>query len=431
MRRLFLLLFAAQISLAVLAAPVAAQERGPAAALAAADSAVVVDLSGEEHSSLQEGEARAHVLVRPWYQKVEVSGFGAFWFIKSGRDGTRPKAGFVIKETTLFVEAETWEDAALFFEIQTNVLQRDEKKGNPPSVRTGEVYAHFRNVLQRWGDGLLGIKVGRVDIPFGEEYLWQDAPDNVLISNSAAYPWLWDEGLVLYGKLRGVGWLAAVMDGTAPRQEDDAEKAVVAKVHGRPWKPLYLSASFMKNGDTAKSALLLGGSFFQPVGAGLRDIDQLIEQNRASPSTKIDATLYQADVQWTPADGARLDLFFGRALIDDRQDAFDRNLSWFALQASCDLGRHFYAAGRYSEIGTYDDDEGYRIGGEFLANGKAFDYDAKRLQRLSAGLGWKLNPRAKVKLEVGRDLFEVIDASPLDPSDDERAFYAVELAVSF
>jgi hypothetical protein len=207
-----LVFFATQISLAVLAAPVAAQERGPAG---------VVDLSGEEHSSLQKGEARAHVLVRPWYQNVEVSGFGAFWFIKSGRDGTRPEAGFVIKETTLFVEAEAWEDAALFLEIQTDVLQRDEKKGKPPSVRTGEVYAHFRNVLQRWGDGLLGIKVGRVDIPFGEEYLWQDAPDNVLISNSSAYPWLWDEGLVLYGKLRGVGWTAAVMDGTVARSQED------------------------------------------------------------------------------------------------------------------------------------------------------------------------------------------------------------------
>jgi hypothetical protein len=217
------------------------------------------------------------------------------------------------------------------------------------------------------------------------------------------------------------------MDGTIARsQEDDAEKAVVAKVHGRPWEPLYLSASFMKNGDIALSALLLGGSLLQPVGAGGPS------SAGVSPSAKIDATLYQTDLQWTLAYGARLDLFFGRAFIDDHQDAFDRDLSWFTLQASCDLGRHLYAAGRYSEIGTYDDDEGYHIGGEFLAGGNgAFGYDAKRLQRLSAGLGWKLNPHAKVKLEVGRDRFEVIDASPFDPSDDERAFYGVELAVSF
>ena len=141
-------LFAAQILLVVLAAPVVAQEGGRADSLAAADSAAVVDLSGEEYPSLQEAEAGTHVLARPWYQNVEVSGFGAFWFVKSGRDGTRPEAGFVIKESSLFVEAEAWEDVALFFEIQTNVLQRDHNT----SVRTGEVYAHFRNVLKKWGD---------------------------------------------------------------------------------------------------------------------------------------------------------------------------------------------------------------------------------------------------------------------------------------
>ena len=91
-----------------------------------------------------------------------------------------------------------------------------------------------------------------------------------------------------------------------------------------------------------------------------------------------------------------------------------------------------YSALRYSEIGTYDAAEGYHIGGEFMAAGnEAFGYDAKRLQRSSLGLGWKLNPRVLFKLEVGRDRFEVIDVSPFEPDGEDRDFYVVEVAVSF
>ncbi len=154
-------------------------------------SADIVDLSGEEVSTVASEDLPTSVLAKPWYQNIDVSGLGAVWLADSGSDGTRPDPGFVIKESTLFIEAQAWEDVSFFFEVQTTLLQRD----NTPEVRTAEVYAHFRNILNRWGDDLLSVKIGRVDIPFGEEYLWQDAPDNPLISNSAAYPWLWDVAL--------------------------------------------------------------------------------------------------------------------------------------------------------------------------------------------------------------------------------------------
>ena len=93
---------------------------------------------------------------------------------------------------------------------------------------------HFYNVLKKWGHGLLGIKAGRIDIPFGEEYLWQDAPDNPLISNTAAYPWLWDEGILFYGNLGRVGWVAAITDGHFVRsKEDDVEMALNAKSYSK------------------------------------------------------------------------------------------------------------------------------------------------------------------------------------------------------
>lgn len=382
-----------------------------------------VDLSGDEIASVPEAEPSATVFSKPWHQNLRVSGFGAFWLADSGSDGTRPDPGFVIKETTLFVEANAWDEISFFFEIQTNAVQGD----NSQSVSTGEVYAHFRNVLRRWGDDLLSVKVGRVDIPFGEEYLWQNAPDNPLISNSAAYPWLWDEGLVLYGKLRGIGWVASMMDGTLARSvEDDPAKAVSFKLHGTPWTPLSLSASVMKNGATSASALILGGSLFQPVGVwGESALGQ-------SPSKMVDALLYEGYAKVRASRKLDFEFSYGRAFVNDEERAFDRDLTWFMVQPRFHLRHDLWVVARYSEIGTYDSNAGYHFGGEFLAGGnEAFGYDAKRLQRFSAGAGWRMNPRAAIKMEVGRDRYEVIDASPFVPGDDDRNFSALEVVVSF
>jgi hypothetical protein len=151
----------------------------------------------------------------------------------------------------------------------------------------------------------------------------------------------------------------------------------------------------------------------------------------ASPSGKVDARLYELDARFTPAKAARLDLTFGQAWIDDPRDPFDRQLTWFSVQPLYQLSARLHAALRYSEIGTYDADEGYRIDGEFLAGGEeAFGYDVRRLQRLSLGLGWKPNPRTCVKVEAGNDWFATIDASPFEPGNDRESF-VVELAVSF
>ena len=382
----------------------------------------VVDLSGEEVSVGEGGDGFPSVLAKPWYHNIDVSGLGAFWFVDSGSDGTRPDPGFVIKESSLFIEAEAWEDVSVFFEVQTTLLQRD----NAGEVRTAELYAHFRNILRRWGDSLLSIKIGRVDIPFGEEYLWQDAPDNPLISNSAAYPWLWDEGAIFYGNIDKVGWVAAVMDGSIRRSvEENADKSITLKVYGQPWKPLYLSASWMRNGETSAGPFLLGGSLFQPVDVGGESIAGV------SPSATVNATLYEL---YTKTDLGRLDvdMSFGRGRIDDAADAFDRDLTWFMVQPLYKVTKDVDAVARYSEIGTYDDAEGYHFGGEFLAGGNAaYGYDAKRLTRLSMGLNWKINPRAKIKLEIGRDRYFTVDQSPLDPSNDDRSHAALALAVSF
>ncbi len=392
------------------------QDRAPAAES--------VDLGDRQLSSIS-GTAAQDPLSRAWYESLDLWGFGAVGFLDTGDAGTRPDGGFLIQEASLFVEAHAWEDVSFFYEVQTNRLGQDSSK----YVRTGEVYAHVRNLWSDDDGNSLGLKAGRIDIPFGEEYLWQDATDNPLISNSAGYPYGFDEGLLLYGSYSGVGWVTSITDGTDGRSiEDDPAKALTAKLYGNPCEDLYLSASFMKNGDAGESAFEFAGSHFVPVGSGAGQPSTLGD----SPSTKVDATLFELDARWRLLEQGSLDLSFGRAQVDDPVDAFDRDLTWFAVQPRWDFSSAFYAVARWSEIGTYDDDEGYHFDGKTLADGNAaFGFDARRLQRISVGVGWRPNPHTQVKLEVGRDRFEVIDASPLQPSADDRVFIGMQLVVWF
>ena len=165
------------------------------------------------------------MLTNPWWKNIEISGFGAAGFYDTGSAGTRADGGFEIKEASLFFDAEVWKDISFFLELQTNRLGKDDTL----FTRTGEVYAHFRNIGAE--DSTLGIKLGRFDLPFGEEYLWQDAIDNPLITNSAAYPYGWDEGILIYDTTRHFSWIAAITSGTDARsKEENSAKALNLKI---------------------------------------------------------------------------------------------------------------------------------------------------------------------------------------------------------
>ena len=62
-----------------------------------------VDLS-ENEASGHSLETPSHVLAKPWFENIDISGFAAIGYIATGKDGTRPHGGFLLKETTLFVE---------------------------------------------------------------------------------------------------------------------------------------------------------------------------------------------------------------------------------------------------------------------------------------------------------------------------------------
>jgi hypothetical protein len=253
-----------------------------------------------------------------------MSGFAAFDLLATGKHGKNAEGGFIVKETTIWIEPQVWDDISVFFELQVNRLAKDDSL----AARTGEVHVHFRDVWKSECGGTLGIKVGRIDIPFGEEYLWQDSIDNPLITQSAAYPYGFDEGVLLYGSTAdGLGWLLAVTDGTDERSiEDEWDKAVNVKFYGSPSENFYLSSSFMRNGRAAKSAFEFGGSHFQPVGASHPSTLGL------SPSSLVDALLYEVDAKLSCDNGAYIAMSFGQAFQDDNVNAFDRKFLWYSLQ---------------------------------------------------------------------------------------------------
>ena len=168
-----------------------------------------VDLSDSSDSLLSALPDTLAVASRPWFENLRISGFAAVGFMKTGSSGTREEGGFEVIESALHVDAELWEDHSLFMEIMTDRLGKD----SLGRMYTGEMYLRWDNLLENWHGLNMGMKVGRIDIPFGEEYLWQDAIDNPLITTSAAFPYGFDEGLLLFGDYGALDWIVSVTDG--------------------------------------------------------------------------------------------------------------------------------------------------------------------------------------------------------------------------
>jgi hypothetical protein len=386
-----------------------------------AEGATHVDLSQDERPSLNSVEG-GHVLSNPWWQNFDIHGFGSAGYYDTGENGTVPNGSFSIKEASIFVHADVWQDVEMFIEVQTNRLGKDDDL----FTRTGEVHVHFRNL--RISDSFkLGLKVGRFDIPFGEEYLSQDSIDNPLITTSASYVYGWDEGLLGYADIGGVGVIAAISDGTDARsEEDDNSKALNLKVYGDVTEKLYLSFSAMHNGDAVKSAVEFGGSHFEPTGASH------VSTLGVSSSERVNGSLVQLDGKYDLFGHlGYLSAYIGYAEQHDDDTVFERDFRWFGVELYREISANWYLVTRYSEIGTYDSDEGYHFDGKIYAGGNSsFGYDTDRFRRLGVGLGFVPNPRVVVKFELGRDWFDLIDASSLGGTNG-REFAAAELAVGF
>ena len=346
--------------------------------------------------------------------QVRLSGEGGVGFFHSGSQGAFPNAEFRADEIKLFVDAPIWGDVYFFTEL--NLITRE---APDLSLHLGEAYLEFENVSRLWNwDRVVSIRAGRMDIPFGEEYMFRDAIDNPLISHSLSDIWGVDEGLELYGAAGKFGYVVAVQNGGPSGNRDfEADKSIAGRVSFDPARWLHLSASGMRTGDLKLpndywSELWFGNGWVLPLGS--------------TNMTKFHAELVEGDVVLRLPQ-VQVKAFGGLLHYDDNDPAGNnsRDVYYYSVEASHDFSRKFYAAVRFSQMFA---DKGFPI----AANGDINHYLfsgllTEEIWRLSLGLGYRWNQNFLLKTEYCFEQGKVLGGGERDHED----LVAVEAAFKF
>jgi len=348
--------------------------------------------------------------------KLRISGEGAVAFFDSQSKGIFPNSEFRVDEAKLFVEAPIWDDVYFFSELNLATREYDDL-----DLRLGEVYVDFENVSKLWNrDRMLSVRAGRLDIPFGEEYLSRDAIDNPLVSHSLVDFWGVDEGIELFGSAGKVSYVVAVQNGGVPGGRDfDSDKSVAGRLSFDPTRWLHLSVSGMRTGNLAAaedkddlSELWFGNGWFRSIGS--------------PDTTTFGANLVEGDiaVRWPRG---HIKAFGGYASYDDNDPAGDngRDIFFYSVEGVQNVTRKFYAASRFSQIMA---DKGYPISGHGRM-GKYFfgPFFTEDIWRLSLGLGYRLSENLLIKAEYTIDRGTEVSGKR---RTDENMF-AIEAAMKF
>lgn len=322
------------------------------------------------------------------FGRLNISGEGAVAIFDSQRNGVFPDAEFRVDEAKLFVEAPVWDDVYFFSELNLAARTSDSLELN-----LGELYLDFEDVSKLWNvERLLNLRVGRMDVPFGEEYLYRDAIDNPLISHSLADFWGVDEGIEFYGSVGQASYVIAVQNGGAAGARDfNSDKSVTARISYDPHKLVHLSLSAMRTGDLDAtddyvSELWFGGGWFRSIGS--------------PAATEFHANLIQGDLALNFSRG-HVRASGGFARYDDNDPLAEnrRDFFFYSVEGVCNLTRKFYAGARFSQIFV---DGGYPLPGQgdlgnYFFN--PFGPQAEELWRCSVGLGYRFSPQLLVKTE--------------------------------
>ncbi len=350
--------------------------------------------------------------------KVNLSGEGGVALFHTGDKGQFPNTEFRIDEAKLFVEAPIWGRVYFFSEI--NLAQRE--NAEDLDLRVGEFYLDIENLFGlEHHDRLLNLRLGRLDVPFGEEYQTRDAIDNPLISHSLVDFWGVDEGAEIYGTLGKFSYVLAVQNGGTPVARDfTRDKAVVGRVAFDPNRWLHFSVSGMRTGaldapDDALSELWCGGGWFRSIGG--------------PGTTRFHANLVEGDVAVRWAQG-QLKAFGGAIGYDDNDPAKSnaRAMYFYALELRQQLARKLYAAARFSQIFA---DKGYPLTGNGNMGNYFFNYSptalTSELWRLSFGLGYRFNEHLLIKTEYSLERGQTLGGDRRDQED----LFAAEASFKF
>ena len=315
---------------------------------------------------------------------VNFSGEGGVGVLTSQEDGKYPNTDFSVSEARLYAEAPVWGDVYFYGEVDLATPEN-----NNLNVQLGELYLDFESVSQLWGcDRMLNVRAGRMNTPFGEEYLTRNAIDNPLILNSISDLWGIDAGIELYGTLGKFCYAAAVQNGGGNVPDFDGDKAVTVRLGFDPTSWLHLSASGMRTGNLnvqgdQMSAMWFGNGVFQSIGG--------------TGTSLFNVNLVEGDVDFNLSRG-QIRMFGGYAHYADNDPAGHntRGIYYYGVEGVADVTRKLYTAARFSQVFAPN---GYPIPGEGNFNSYFVNGSATGLWRLSLGVGYQFSKQIVVKVE--------------------------------
>jgi hypothetical protein len=357
-----------------------------------------------------EPPARVGSLVSGAGHEIRISGETGLAFFSSGPDGAYPKSEFHVDEARIFLEAPVWKNVYFFTGLE--LATRESGDGY---LRAGELYADIEDVLASGRDARLSLRIGRFNIPFGEEYQYRSVLTNPLITHSMADLWGYDTGVQLYGSLGRLQYNFAVQNGGINR-----DKSLTARLSFDPVKSLHLSASAHRTGtvdamDDVFSSIWFGGGFFGAL-------------NPAVTTRTFKADLFEFDATWLWK-GGHIRAAGGTAQFDEDNGTADnsRRFHYYSLEAEQQIVDRLYGAARYSEVRVPG---GYRLMGE----GDAKDYFwnpyaplTTDLQRLSVGLRYQFGPPLVWKLEYSWERGHLVNGLLRDAED----LFSTEIGIKF
>ena len=350
--------------------------------------------------------------VKPFsFGKIILSGEGGLAFFESGREGQFPDAEFRIDEARIFLDAQIWDDTYFFTELDLATRE------NPTlNVSVEELYVDFENVSRLWNqDRQVNIRVGRFNIPFGEEYQTRYAIDNPLIAHSLTDIWGVDSGLEVYGGLGKFDYVVAVQNGGANVDDFNADKSIAGRLGYNPTRWLRLSASAIRTGNInvhhdGVAALWFGNAYLSSIG---------------SPSTTLfHSDLVEGDVQLRMGRG-QIKAAGGYLHYGDNDTVANNNrdVYYYFVEGQYDVNKKLFAAARFGQIIAPD---GFLLigDGSFQNYGSALSKD---LWRLTLGTGYRFCPNLVLKVDYS---FEGGKESNGEGRNHEDLF-ATELAYRF
>jgi hypothetical protein len=312
--------------------------------------------------------------------KVHLTGAGAVAFFAGQRNGTFPNEVLRVDEAKLFLEGPLGGGA--YFFTEADVFTRDSASAN---LRAGELYVDFEGVSRLWGrEGQLSLRLGRVDIPFGEEYARRDATDNPLVAHSVTDFWGVDEGVEAYGSLGGLQYVLALQNGSnQPANDFTPGKAVTLRVGFDPLPGLHLALSGIRTGRIAQVGDVRGELWFG---------NDWMRRRTGSLAGEFQAEAVQLDARRTWA-GGHVAGSVGRLRYKDNDPSGRPALAanFAVLEGVRQITRPLHVAARFSVV---DAPAGFNLPGDGRSPTPA---PTEFLWRFSAGLGYRLSSQLLLK----------------------------------